>query len=126
MLTSNNPCAARHRDIQIELPHMDGLLAGTMALMTGYAEHQCDLGNAERRKQMAKKIATNLTELAMHPCMTVTLAMVMRNLQAHWHTLTSLDALEAMQVQNKSKLRHSASAEPSAQAVWHPEHSSVQ
>ncbi len=29
-------------DIDIDLPCIDGMLVGTLALMTGYAEHQCE------------------------------------------------------------------------------------
>ncbi len=108
---------ATHRDIDVELPCIDGMLAGTLALMTGYAEHQCEQGNPSCRHLMAKKIVSNLYFLASHPQMPSTMALVMRNLQSHWHTLSALGALE-----NGA----SAVAESSAPALWHAPHASVQ
>ncbi len=97
-------------DTDVELPCIDGMLAGTLALMTGYAEHQCEQGNATRRHLMATKIVSNLYFLASHPQMPSAMALVMRNLQNHWHTLGALGALES-----------------GANAVlWHPQHACVQ
>jgi hypothetical protein len=56
MASSFTPPLAMHQDMDVDLPCIDGLLAGTLALMTGYAEHQCEQGNANRRNLMAKKI----------------------------------------------------------------------
>jgi hypothetical protein len=83
-----------HTPSDIDLPCIDGMLAGTLALMTGYAEHKCEQGNAQSRYLMAKKIVSNLFFLASHPKMPAPLAAVMRNLQMHWHTLAALGALE--------------------------------
>jgi hypothetical protein len=58
---------AAHGDIDVELPCLDGMLAGTLALMTGYAEHQCEQGNANCRHLMAKKIVSNLTPITDQP-----------------------------------------------------------
>jgi hypothetical protein len=108
---------ATHSDIDVELPCLDGMLAGTLALMTGYAEHQCEQGNATCRHLMAKKIVSNLYFLASHPQMPSTMGLVMRNLHDHWHTLSALGALES---------GAGAVVESSAPALWHAPHASVQ
>jgi hypothetical protein len=126
---------ATHSDIDVELPCIDGMLAGTLALMTGYAEHQCEQGNASCRHLMAKKIVSNLYFLASHPQMPGTMALVMRNLQNHWHTLSALGVLEsganaAPSAQGGQSPAATASAAqpsvPTAPALWHAPHASVQ
>jgi hypothetical protein len=124
-----------HSDMDVELPCIDGMLAGTLALMTGYAEHQCEQGNATCRHLMAKKIVSNLFFLASHPQMPEAMALVMRNLQNHWHTLSALGALESgAGAPPKAHSGHSAAPTPSpahpagpvAPALWHAQHASVQ
>jgi hypothetical protein len=110
--------AHNHSDVDIDLPCIDGMLAGTLALMTGYAEHQCEQGNAQSRYLMAKKIVSNLFFLASHPQMPAPLAAVMRNLQTHWHTLTALGALESNPP--------SAAEATTPSALWMAQHPSVQ
>ncbi len=123
-----------HRDINVELPCIDGMLMGTLALMTGYAEHQCEQGNPRCRDLMAKKIVSNLFFLATHPRLSVPMAAVMRNLQGHWHTLSALTSLESDATPGTAQSTV-ASAEPTSlpntsptksQAFWLPEHASVQ
>jgi hypothetical protein len=124
-----------HSDIDVELPCIDGMLAGTLALMTGYAEHQCEQGNANCRNVMAKKIVSNLYFLASHPQMPHAMVLVMRNLQNHWHTLSALGALEsgdsaAPSADSEQSAASTASlAQPAGSAVpalWHTQHASVQ
>ncbi len=130
-----------HSDIDVELPCIDGMLMGTLALMTGYAEHQCEQGCARSRDLMAKKIVSNLFFLANHPRLSAPMAAVMRNLQGHWHTLSALGSLEAAAASEEPShqaavgsstcaARAVAAAHrdlaPQAQAFWLPEHASVQ
>lgn len=128
-----------HRNIEVEMPCLDGMLAGTLALMTGYAEHQGELGSARCRNLMAKKIVANLDSLSSHPQMSGTLAMVMRNLQNHWHTLSALEALESATQSSvpvasavlDSELATPQSTEcaptrPTAPGLWHAQHVAVQ
>jgi hypothetical protein len=122
-----------HRDIDVELPCIDGMLMGTLALMTGYAEHQCEQGNPRSRDLMAKKIVSNLFFLAAHPSLSVPMAAVMRNLQKHWHTLSALASLEAPAVPSEAAANRPSRAQASQasalsqlQAHWLPEHASVQ
>jgi hypothetical protein len=124
-----------HRDIDVELPCIDGMLVGTLALMTGYAEHQCEQGNPRCRDLMAKKIVSNLFFLATHPNLSAAMAAVMRNLQGHWHTLGALSSLEndgttAARSASTSTAAATTSAQQDAAqrqpAFWLPEHASVQ
>jgi hypothetical protein len=123
---------ATHSDIDVELPCIDGMLAGTLALMTGYAEHQCEQGNATCRNLMAKKIVSNLFFLASHPQMPKTMALVMRNLQNHWHTLSALGVLESGASAGpggQSAAPTASTAQPAsvaAPALWHAQHACVQ
>ncbi len=114
--------SAQHADVDVELPCIDGLLAGTLALMTGYAEHQCEQGKADSRHLMAKKVVSNLFFLTTHPQIPTAFAAVLRNLQSHWHTLSALGGLEAQQAQRQIAPGASASPAP----LWLPEHASVQ
>jgi hypothetical protein len=119
---------ASHHDISVELPSVDALLVGTLASMTGYAEHQCDQGNARCRNAMAQKIVSNLFFLSGHPKVSTSMAAVVRNLQNHWYTLAALSALE-----NKHDAKDALGpdeskpvATPAAPVLWHSAHTSVQ
>ncbi len=110
-------------DVDIDLPCIDGMLVGTLALMTGYAEHQCEQGNAHRRNLIAQKVVSNLLFLASYPCIPPPMALAMRNLQNHWHTLTALGALEEKAGRNASSVPRAAvvrSAVPAALRVAQP------
>ena len=111
--------ADNHLDIEVELASIDCLLAGTFALMTGYAEHSCSEGNTTRRGLLAKKIVANLALLAEHPRNAGGLSCVFLNLQQHWHTMVCLDAME---YQNTGALP--ATGTPTA--LWLSAHHSLQ
>ena len=126
MASSFTPASATHQDMDVELPCIDGLLAGTLALMTGYAEHQCEQGNASRRNLMAKKILSNLHFLVAHPSMPQAMACVMRNLQNHWHTLAALGSLEANAPREPLHTAQATTPASTAPELWMPAHASVQ
>jgi hypothetical protein len=130
MASHTSPPVAAYDDIDVELTCIDGLLAGTMALMTGYAEHQCEQGSAHSRNLMAKKILSNLHFLATHPRMPQPMAAVLRNLHKHWHTLTALGALEDSASVAPSSASPCAASQAqqgaSPAAMWLPAHASVQ
>ncbi len=118
----SKPTSPSHcQDINVELSSLDAVLASTLALMTGYAQHQCEHGDAQCRHGMAHKIASNLASLTTHPKLSQSMATVMRHLQGHWHTLLALDQLET-----RSKLASDARAASSDAAQWLPTHSSMQ
>lgn len=62
-------------------PSAEALVAGTMALMTGYAQspEQCP-----HRPLLAKKILSNLFFLAGHPALSEPLRATMANLRTRW------------------------------------------
>lgn len=127
-----------HRNMEVELPCIEGMLAGTLALMTGYAEHQGVQGKTDCRTVMAKKIVSNLLFLTNHPQMPRTLSLVMRKLQNHWHTLGALVELESESAQktqfstNQNSVLAPVSSSLPQQAnfdstlLWHGQHVSVQ
>lgn len=70
----------------LPLPKLDALLAGTFALMTGWADPSPDarLTPARQRLLMARKIVSNLFFLKAHPHASPALRQVMANLHARW------------------------------------------
>lgn len=82
------------------LPSVDALIAGTFALMTGYAQAPTDCPN---RGLIGKKLVSNLFFLANHPQVTPNLRCMLGNLRTRWQIL-----LEE---------RH-ASREMAPQATW--------
>lgn len=84
------------------LPSVEALLAGTLALMTGYA--QTDAACA-RRVLLARKLACNLGSLAEHPQLSAPMQAVLSRLQGHWL---------------KEMGRTGAAAERMPSALWHP------
>jgi hypothetical protein len=61
-----NPPFPTHADEEYSLPPVEALLAGTLALMTGCAQHS---GPVCQRELMVGKVVSNLTELAQHPAL---------------------------------------------------------
>lgn len=70
-----------HEDDRLPTPSAEALVAGTMALMTGYAQapERCP-----HRPLMAKKIVSNLFFLATHPALSEPLRATMSNLRTRW------------------------------------------
>jgi hypothetical protein len=68
---------------------IEALLAGTLALMTGVAEHA---PASPPRCMMARKAAANLLLLAHHPQTSQALGMTVLKLRAHWLRIASEDA----------------------------------
>lgn len=83
------------------LPSVEALLAGTLALMTGYA--QSDAACA-RRVLLARKLACNLGSLAEHPQLSAPMQTVLSRLQGHWLT---------------EMARPGAAADRAASPLWH-------
>lgn len=69
------------QDEEYSLPPLEALLAGTLALMTGYAQHQegCDV-----RPLMAHKLVRNLSALAHHPAVSEPMQAMLTRLVEHW------------------------------------------
>ena len=65
------------------LPSAEALLAGTLALMTGYAQGCCQ----GHREMMAKKIVANLSMLTLHPAAAPAFKAMAMNLHGMWSRL---------------------------------------
>lgn len=66
---------------EVALPGVEALLAGTLALMTGYAQAGAE---STHRAMMASKIACNLSELAAHPQLSDAMRQLVRRLSGDW------------------------------------------
>ncbi|MBP6903499.1 MAG: hypothetical protein KBC73_25665 [Burkholderiaceae bacterium] len=73
-------------DTKPSLPSLEALVAGTVALMTAWADPsppaRGDL--ATQRRLLARKIVSNLFFIQHHPCASAALRQVMANAHAHW------------------------------------------
>lgn len=73
---------------EIELPALEAVLAGTLALMTGYGQAlQADL-NPGHRLAMGAKVARNLGLLADHPQLSDNFRSVLSRLGQRWQWMT--------------------------------------
>ncbi len=66
------------------LPPIEALLAGTLALMTGYSQYLQAEANPSHRIRMGEKISQNLTVLAEHPLLSTGCRCVLGQLQQRW------------------------------------------
>jgi hypothetical protein len=98
------------QDMDVELPSVEGLLAGTLALMTGYAQRSAGLRGQTEVDLMAKKIASNLHFLKTHPCLSLPFAAVLNNLHGLWMDLSA----------------QSMPTEPRSTSSWHGAPAAVQ
>lgn len=79
-----NPAAAPTEalcDEEYLLPSIDAIMAGTLALMTGYAQAA---DTCTHRPLMAKKLVSNLFFLANHPQVSPTMRCMLSNLRTRW------------------------------------------
>jgi len=78
-----------------ELPSVEAVLAGTLALMTGYSQAlQADL-HPQQRIQMGVKIGTNLDLLAGHPALSENFQRLLLGLRARWRLMSDCTAAAA-------------------------------
>lgn len=76
----HQPNTGSHADEEYSLPYAEALLAGTLALMTGYVQACCD----SHRDAMGSKIAANLQMLADAQGFTPHFRTVVWSLQGRW------------------------------------------
>ncbi|MFT3666528.1 hypothetical protein [Piscinibacter sp.] len=82
-------------DEEHELPTLEAVLAGTLALMTGYAQAlQADL-HPEQRLAMGAKIGRNLELLAAHVTVSEPFRHIALGLQARWQSMSRCTAQSA-------------------------------
>ncbi len=73
-----------HVNEEHELPCIEAVLAGTLALMTGYGQALQAALEPQRRLSMGEKVARNLSLLAEHPQLSVGFRQVLTGLQRRW------------------------------------------
>ncbi|MBO9678009.1 MAG: hypothetical protein J7556_07205 [Acidovorax sp.] len=97
---------AAARDEEYSLPCAEALLAGTLALMTGWAQACCD----SHREPMARKIVANLQNLAQLEALTPHFRTMLWSLQTRWvQQCTNVRAGEALvAAEARRALWHSA------------------
>lgn len=84
-------------DDDIALPCIEALLAATLALMTGYAEHagtpsggdtgRCDPAHQEMRHALAAKVTAQLFHLSEHPLLSPAFRGAIWQLRGHWQAV---------------------------------------
>ncbi len=78
-----------------ELPCIEAVLAGTLALMTGYSQAlQAELGPAQRLR-MGVKIGDNLALLMDHPLLSLGFRQVVYGLRGRWQAMSDCTAQAA-------------------------------
>jgi hypothetical protein len=94
-----------------ELPCIEAVLAGTLALMTGYSQAlQAELC-PQRRIGLGQKIGDNLALLADHPQLSPGFRQVLLGLQRRWHlmsectTQAAFDAGASLQMAAPARLQ---------------------
>ena len=96
-------------DESYELPCVEAMLAGTLALMTGHAQTTC----REQQSLMARKIRSNLFFLAEHPGISPAFRTVVARLHRHWDSVCQSGA-------------SGFGPEPARTPLWHPAAEQVQ
>jgi hypothetical protein len=75
------PSISSHADEEYCLPPVEALLAGTLALMTGCAQHS---GPVCQRELMVGKVVSNLCELSQHPALSAPMRVMLSRLNSRW------------------------------------------
>jgi hypothetical protein len=83
---------------EYELPAVEAVLAGTLALMTGHAEARCPV----QRRHMEVRIVANMALLADHPQLSGPFRCAVGKLRCHWELLLEGGGDHA----NPAPLRH--------------------
>ncbi|MES3012410.1 MAG: hypothetical protein V4750_01610 [Pseudomonadota bacterium] len=78
-----------------DLPCIEAVLAGTLALMTGYSQAlQAELDPAQRLR-MGAKIGANLALLMDHPLLSLGFRQVVHGLRGRWQAMSDCTAQAA-------------------------------
>ncbi len=86
------PIINRNLEGDHELPSLEAVLAGTLALMTGYAQAlQAEL-HPQQRLLMGAKIGRNLELLAAHAGLSEGFQRIALGLQARWRMMSECTA----------------------------------
>jgi hypothetical protein len=95
-------CESNEASEEYELPAVEAVLAGTLALMTGCAQARC----AVQRRLMMGRIVSNMAILSDHPQLSTQFRCAVGKLRCHWELLLE-DGPEAGDAE---RLRHDAPA----------------
>ena len=79
-------------DEEHALPTVEAVLAGTLALMTGYSQSLLAELNPEHRVLMGRKIGNNLALLAEHPQLSAPFHLLLGGLQQRWAQMAGCTA----------------------------------
>ncbi len=83
------PSRVRPMTEEHELPSLEAVLAGTLALMTGYSQAlQADL-HPQQRLLMGAKIGSNLDLLAGHGGLSESFQRILLGLRARWQLMSA-------------------------------------
>ena len=77
---------------ELELPAVEAVLAGTLALMTGYSQALLAELHPEHRVLMGRKIGNNLALLAEHPQLSTPFQSMLGGLQRRWAQMAGCTA----------------------------------
>lgn len=102
-----------HDDDAYELPCVEAMLAGSLALMTGHAESGCE----RHRSLMARKICSNLFFLAQHPGVNGPFRTVLQRLHVHWGQLARANPVGS--AESPARPTETAVLLPETR-LWHP------
>lgn len=94
-------------DEEYTLPNVEALLAGTLALMTGYAQSARDCAH---RPHMARKLVSNLACLSSHPQLSSAMQTMLSNLRTRWELEMEHEAEAASAELRPTPLWHSVPA----------------
>ena len=75
-----------------ELPTVEAVLAGTLALMTGYSQALLAEVHPEHRVLMGRKIGNNLALLAEHPQLSASFQAIVGGLKRRWAQMAGCTA----------------------------------
>ncbi|MBC8058903.1 MAG: hypothetical protein H7Y61_20235 [Rhizobiales bacterium] len=75
-----------------ELPSIEAVLAGTLALMTGYSQALQAEQDPAQRLRMGEKIGDNLGLLVDHPMLSLGFRQVLLGLQGRWQAMSECTA----------------------------------
>lgn len=119
-MTTRAPASAATEEYS--LPSAEALLAGTLALMTGYVQACCD----SHREAMGRKIVANLHFLVQDTSLTPHFRTMLGSLQARWrqHVATADGGPAAAAADARSGIAQPASE--AVRALWHPAPESLQ
>jgi hypothetical protein len=103
-------CPPEAADEEYTMPSVEALLAGTLALMTGYAQSARE---CPHRPLMAGKLVSNLLCLSVHPQLSPPMQAMLSNLRTRWQ----------LEMEHTAD---AATADVTPTPLWHPVPASVQ